>query len=188
MPMPSPASIEFQTVMEQAMEAARHDAYAEADALIDRAIRLAPGSGLPYYLRATNQAEVGLHDLAEANFTACLNRAPGFSIARFQLGLLQYTMAREALAVATWEPLMGLADDHALKLYVQALVCLMSKDGAGAARLLERGLAALPCNPALNNDMARLLERVRDSANGSTSDTPDPVHAAHFLIGAYRMH
>src|SRR5450830_189736 len=68
-------------------------------------------------LLAGEHAQAGQMDLAEAAFITALQRDPDYAIARFQLGLLQFTSARPSVASVTWAPLDKLPLQHPLRLF-----------------------------------------------------------------------
>lgn len=180
----------FQDTMQRALDATRRDALDESEALLQQAMALEPGNGMPHYLRATNFAHAGNEELAEASFVSCLSRAPDFVIARFQLGLLQLTGGRAALAHASWEPLLLLHDMHPLKLFVQGFLAILGQQFGAAREFFERGIAHNHENAPLNEDMKGVIARIdaaasagaRLEAEAALEDT-----SAHFLIGAYRL-
>lgn len=180
----------YEQIMQDALAATQRDALDESDALLRHALVLNPAAAMPHLLRAANFAHADRHDLAEASYVACLTRAPSLAMARFQLGLLQLTRSRPAVARASWEPLLGLADAHPLKLFVLGLLAMLDEDASGACRFIREGIAMNRDNAPLSADMQALLQRLEHAeapqafagaeAEGiSSSDT-------HFLIGAYR--
>ncbi len=183
---------ELQDLLQRALEATRRDDLAQSEALCQQAIALAPGAAMPHYLRATNFADAGNYELAEACYTACLNRAPDFAIARFQLGLMQVTGGRPALGQATWELLLTLPDDDALKLFAQGFMLLLADQWAPARAAFERGIARNSTNEPLNDDMRGVLQRMAAVRAGADGDVAQPEAeasgtGAHFLLGAYRQ-
>jgi Flp pilus assembly protein TadD len=72
-----------------------------------------PASGLVQFLLAAELAQAGAIGDAEAAYANAVLLAPQFHIARFQLGLLQFTSGRAAIALLTWQPLLALGDDEA---------------------------------------------------------------------------
>lgn len=178
----------YEQLMRDALAATRRDALDESEALLRQALAIAPGAPMPHYLRATNLAHSGLYELAEASYMACLTRAPDFAIARFQLGLLQVTGGRPVIAHASWEPLLALADDHPLKLFVRGLLALLGEQWAQARTLILGGIDRNHDNEPLNDDMRGVLARM-DHAEAEAALAGAEVGGAadgHFLIGAYR--
>ena len=177
----------YDQLMQDALAATRRDDLDDSEALLGQALALAPGAAMPHYLRATNHAHAGRFELAEASYMACLNRAPEFAIARFQLGLLQASGGRPAVAHASWEPLLALPDEHALKLLALGLLALLAEDWATARRLIAQGIATNHDNEPLNDDMRGVLARI-DHAQAEAERTGAAAAGAdaHFLIDSYR--
>ncbi len=184
---------DLQDLLQRALDATRRDALDESEALCQQAIALAPGAPMPHYLRATNFADVGRYELAEACYTACLTRAPDFAIARFQLGLMQVTGGRPTLGQATWEMLLMLPDDDCLKLFAQGFTLLLAEQWGPAREAITRGIECNAANAPLNDDMRGVLERMAlaraQFADAETDGKTDEEAAsgAHFLLGAYRQ-
>ena len=64
-----------------------------------------PASGVPHFLAGSEYAALGQMEQAEAELANAVLLAPAFHIARYQLGLLQFSSGRAATALVTWEPL-----------------------------------------------------------------------------------
>lgn len=145
----------------------------------------------PLVLLAAEFAQGRDMDRAEAAYVAALQRAPDFWIARFQLGLLQFTSARPAVAFVTWAPLDSLDGSHPLRLFKRAFECLAADGFDRATELLRMGIAANTDNPPLNHDMRMLIERIaQQQAGGNQPARPnepaEPLADAHFLVSTYR--
>lgn len=190
---------EFETSVQGALEATRQGQWDEAERRLHRAMQLQPGAAVPHFLLAANYAQRGMTDLAEGAYIACLSRAPGFGVARFQLGLLQLTNGRAAAARASWELLLQADGDRVLRCFAQGLLDIAEGNGQRGADLLREGMALNHDNPALNADMQGVLSRLAASLPGDTADQggataqrraspPDEaVPADHFLISVYRQ-
>lgn len=172
-------------------------------ALLEAASDEHPSDPRPLLLLAGFFAESRDMDRAEASYLAALQRDPDFAIARFQLGLLQFTSARPAVALATWAPLKKLPELNALRLFSQAFACLAEDRFDDALRLLREGIGQNSENPPLNQDMAMLIDRlVQAKLVSEDAETPEGSHLraegpedvkssvsevqAHFLLSAYR--
>lgn len=147
-----------------------------------------PGDARPLLLLAAELMERRELDRAEAAYVAALQRAPDFWIARFQLGLLQFTSARPAVAMVTWAPLEALEETNSLRIFKEAFERLAKDDLAGAAALISKGIAANTINPPLNRDMEMLLERIVQQQGGLPPQTTRTENAAdaHFFVSAYK--
>lgn len=163
----------------------------QAVELLTEAAASYPNDARPLLLLGAELMQAGKPDGAEAAYTVALQRAPEFWIARFQLGLLQFTSARPAIAMVTWAPLDGLEPTHPLRLFKQAFECLAQDDFEQARDLLRRGIAANTDNPPLNRDMEMLLEKLAQQGLTGTPAQPGepaPANAAdeHVFVSAYR--
>lgn len=139
-------------------------------------------------LQAAGFAQAQQYDRAEATYMALLERAPNFAIARFQLGLLQFTGARPAVASLTWKPLDRLDDSHPLKLFKQGFEHLALDQFDAALGKLQEGIARNAENEPLNRDMAMVIERIRQVDRPKPSSEGEVAGAAddHFLVSTYR--
>lgn len=147
-----------------------------------------PADARPLLLLAAEFAERRDVDRAEAAYAAALQRAPDFWIARFQLGLLQFTSARPAVARVTWAPLDSLEEQHPLRLFKRSLERLAENDFEGARDLIHQGIAANSANPPLNRDMEMLLEQIARQEQGKPAehDAQQEMTDAHILVSAYK--
>lgn len=176
----------FNDLIAQGLAASQAGDAARALALFARAQEMAPDSGVPPFLIASEHAAAGDVDAAEAAFAGAVLVAPGFALARYQLGLLQFSSGRAAVALLTWAPLLDAAAGDPLSHYVRGFAALAQDDLAGALLHLREGLASPNDNPAVSADIRRVIESVEalSLANGSpTEATTAP--AGHVLLGAY---
>lgn len=177
---------DFEQAMQAALQASRADDTQATLAHLQRAAALEPASPAPYFVLGAHYAQARDNDLAEAAYLECLQRAPGFAIARFQLGLLQLTTGRPAVAQVSWGPLLQRDDADALKLFAQGLIATLAGDATTARECLQKGISLNLDNAPLNVDMQGVLDRLDREA-------PPPAPRAaggagdHFLIGAYRQ-
>jgi hypothetical protein len=152
-------------------------------ALLERAAQEHPADARPLLLLAAEFAHRRQHDRAESVYALALLRAPGFSIARFQMGLLQFSGGRVAQALLTWAPLDSLPEGHYLRLFRDGLAALAGDAFADAERLLREGMAANQENLPLNADMQMVLERTREAGEPPSGDSGG---STHFLLGSYK--
>ena len=149
---------------------------------LEESVKAHPGDPRPMLLMAAEFAQQGQLQKAEEMYSAALVCAPGLAIARFQLGLLQFTSGRVASAMLTWAPLDLLAEHESLRLFKQAFGKLVEEDLQAAEQLLTRGMSANTINEPLNRDMALVLERIRTAQR--TGD--DETRHEHFLVSVYK--
>lgn len=154
--MTQPTTDPFKEILSRLQRANRQ----EAMILLGDAADRYPTDPRPLLLLAAELAHAKQIDKAEAAYIGALQRAPGFAIARFQLGLLQLTSGRPSAAMATWGPLEALDDDDPLRLFKQGLEALAQDRFEDADRLIREGIAKNTTNPPLNSDMQKVLERM----------------------------
>ena len=167
-----------------AMSAARD---AEATELLKALVERDPNHAYGHYLLAAQHAQLGLMDRAEAGFRTATTLAPvNFPMPRFQLGQLlllkgEANEAREMLA-----PLVQAGDS--LATYAAALTDLAVEDVPSAIQHLQQGLELPQTIPALEQDMVRLLQQLRErEQNEEYPETTAP--GASFLLSNYgRQH
>lgn len=175
---------------------------AQAVALLEGVAESHPGDPRPWLLLGGIQAEAKAWDRAEAAYSNALLRAPGFAIARFQLGLLQLTLGRPASAMATWAPLEELIESHPIRLFAQAFVSLIQERPDQAVHQLKEGLLRNTDNLPLSKDMQGVLDRIQkalvaessalqsSSEAGAGSPPEGTVRSeipVQFLISAYKQ-
>lgn len=117
-------------------------------------------------------------------------------MARFQLGLLQFTCGRVAVAMMTWQPLANLPESSALQRFVHAFAALAQDQFAAARALFVQGIEASVDNAPLNTDMRMMIDRIdalqmASAAQSSPSGTaPEVVPAEsddqHVLLSNYQ--
>jgi len=159
-------------------------------ALLEGAARAHSWDARPLVLLAAEHVHAKELDLAEATYIAALQRAPDLAIARFQLGLLQFTSARPAAARASWAPLDGLEEKDPLRLFKTGLELLGEDRFDEARRWLEEGIARNQSNPPLSRDMQMVLDEMarRNLTGAGPANAVDDRAVApegHFLVSSY---
>ncbi len=151
-------------------------------------------SGLVQFLLAAELAQAGAIGEAEAAYANAVLLAPQFHIARFQLGLLQFTSGRAAIALLTWQPLLALGDEEALPHFVRAFAALAGDHFAQALEAFAAGIARNSANEPLNADMRKVMAGIEDllraqGAEPATEQAPSAEEAAgegaHVLLANY---
>ena len=152
--------------------------------LFAKASRACPASGVPHFLAGSEYAALGQVDKAEAELANAVLLAPAFHVARYQLGLLQFSSGRAAAALVTWGPLFELADGQALKHFVRGFAALAQDEFAQAKSHFEAGLVRNTENAALSHDIEKILRGIDAQAHPcEASAHPEP--AAHILLSNY---
>lgn len=196
MPGAGSSELDAEELLHLAMSASAEGRHDDAISSLKRALVLAPREGRIHYMLGAEHAQIGLYDRAAEEMAQALQFDPKLDTARFQLGLLHITSGRVEQAAAVWKQLDGLGTEHPLFLFKTGLLQLAHGEFTDCAQLLEKGIIRNNANPALNNDMRRMLRDVRAhiEAGGAkaSASTPAPAPAAtgapkHVLLSAYRQ-
>jgi tetratricopeptide (TPR) repeat protein len=144
---------------------------------------------IPLLLLGSDYAAQGEIEKAETALAEAVLLAPALHIARYQLGLLQFSSGRPAAALVTWSPLLALDSTEALGHFVRGFESLARDDFAPAQAHFEAGLACNHGNPALAADIQMVMARVRElqtqrAANNAHSMPPEPP-VGHVLVTNY---
>jgi tetratricopeptide (TPR) repeat protein len=169
-------------LLAQGAAASRDGDREAALALYARAAQVDPASPLPPFLIASEQASAGDFAHAELAFASALLLAPGFALARYQLGLLQFSSQRAAVALLTWQPLFALPETEALLHFVRGFAALAQDAFEEALGHFRCGLACTPANPALCADIEQVVDAVDRLRAG---EPPAGEGNAHVLLSAY---
>lgn len=120
--------------------------------------------------------------------------APGYDIARFQLGLLELSSGDAEAADATLQPLTDAPEESALGLFALGLRHLARDNFDQAEALLKRGIEINVEHPLVSRDMGLMLAGIAEARDGAAAGTHRPetaeqtqedVSAAHLLLQRY---
>ena len=140
-------------------------------------------------LLGSDYAAEGELEKAETALARAVLLSPALHIARYQLGLLQFSSGRAAAALVTWSPLAVLGPAEALGHFVRGFAALSQDEFAPAQLHFEAGLACNHGNPALAGDIQMVMARVSQlQAQGAMRDSvpaPEESPAAHVLLTNY---
>lgn len=177
----------FDQLISDGLAASREGRTDAALALFSQASALAPTSGIPAFLIASEQAAAGNIEAAEAAFANAVLLAPGFTLARYQLGLLQFSSARAAVAFLTWQPLFDLPETDPLGHFVRGFAELAQDHFEPALGHFRAGLGCPEGNPAVAGDIQKVIEKVEQLRAGQQDPQPPSAAegTAHFLLAGY---
>lgn len=119
------------------------------------------------------------YELARNAMARATELAPNFALAHFQLGFLHITSGEVSQALEAWQGLADLDNGDPLRLFANGLAALARDDFGLAKSSLEAGIATNLENPALNRDMALIL----DQLGGPPVD--EPTSSTHLLLQQY---
>jgi tetratricopeptide (TPR) repeat protein len=176
---------EFDRLLAEGLAASGNGDRAGALALFARARDSHPASALPHFLLGSEQASAGDFDRAELAFANAVLLAPDFTLARYQLGLLQFSSQRAPVALLTWQPLFSLPEADALLHFVRGFAALAQDDFAEALRHYRHGLACTPANPALCGDILQVIEALERLPAKPDAIAGEERAETHVLLAAY---
>lgn len=184
--------LDSQELLHLALDASQRDRHEDAITLLKRALAIAPNDARLHYLLGAEHAQIGLYDRAAEEMQNAVRLDPSLETAHFQLGLLHITSGRVESAATAWKPLDKLGPDHPLYLFKAGLLHLSKSEFGECEHSLRRGIAANKANPALNNDMERILKEVENQvprekpATSAAASRPKTTTPKHVLLSAYR--
>ena len=155
--------------------------------LFARACVANPASAMPHFLMGSEYAALGEIDKAEIALANAVVLAPALHIARYQLGLLQFSSGRASLAFVSWGPLADLDESQPLLHFVRGFAALAQDDFAAAESHFEAGLLRNHENPALAADIQKVMAGIRQAkAAGPRAVNADEGQVAeHVLVSNY---
>jgi tetratricopeptide (TPR) repeat protein len=176
---------DFDRLIAEGLDASRAQRAEAALELFAQAGALAPDSGLPHFLIASEHAARGAVEAAESAFATAVVLAPEFTLARYQLGLLQFSTQRPALALVSWQPLLALPPADPLGHFVRGFAALAKDSFPEALQHYREGLACADINQALAADIRRVVEAVEQMPAAGVPAGAEPAAGQHVLLAGY---
>lgn len=181
-------------LIEQALAASQVGDTECALVLLTRAASEQPSSGIPHFLMGSEYAALGQIAQAEAAFSNAVLLAPHLPVARYQLGLLQYSSGRVPAALVTWQPLLELGEGSPMQHWVRGFGALAQDQLDAAKAHFERGVQLNLDNLPMSADILKIVREI-DAVQSSPSADPasvasgppadDAEASAHFLVTNY---
>ncbi len=192
--MSSPSSPRSAT-LDNAIAASTRGDSDQAIALLLQAIHEQPESGLPHFLLGAEYASLGRMDLAEQGFSNAVLLAPGLVVARYQLGLLQFSSGRASAALLTWQPLLALEDESPLPHWIRGFAALAGDSFDTARACFQAGLVRNADHPPMSADIRKVLAEMDALSQGAQAmpvaaptllaPQPDEDESSHVLLSNY---
>jgi len=177
--------------MARAMAASQANDSEQAIACFQQASAEVPTAALPQFLLGAEFAARGDVAQAETAYANATRLAPAFPMVRYQLGLLQFSSERAAIALLTWQPLLELPDTDPLPHFVAGFASLAQDHFGEAIQHFERGIPLNKDNAALNGDIEKVVARVRalnpSPASGEPTSQAASDAGAHVLLANYQQ-
>jgi tetratricopeptide (TPR) repeat protein len=175
----------FDQLIAQGLAASAEDRSEAAMDLFAQASAVVPSSGVPHFLIGSEHASAGNLEAAEVAFANAVLLAPDFHIARYQLGLLQFSSQRAAIALLTWQPLFGLAESEPLGHFVRGFAALAEDRLRDAIAHFQSGLERNASNPALASDIDKVIQALQALLQRNSSQPATDAAPAHVLLSRY---
>ncbi|MBV7540580.1 M48 family metallopeptidase [Acidovorax sp. sic0104] len=139
-------------------------------------------------------AALGQIDQADVAFSNAVLLAPHLHVARYQLGLLQYSSGRVPAALVTWQPLLALGESSPMTHWVKGFGAL-AQDQFGAAKMhFERGVQLNLDNLPMSSDILNIVREIDAVLKNPSTVAPqaasvqhsdDSESSSHFLVSNY---
>ena len=182
-------------VLAQAIEASASGDADLALSLLAQAARDPGISAWAHFLMGAEYAALGKTDEAETGFSTAVLLAPGLYVARYQLGLLQFSSGRVPAAFLSWQPLVEGDPNTAMCQWIKGFAALARDDFDAARSHFEAGIQLNTDNPPMSADIQRMIaeiDQLMASSENSPAPTPefadggDEGDAAHVLLSNYQ--
>jgi len=124
--------------------------------------------------------------------TCCISLEPKFALARYQLGLLQFSSSRAAAALLTWQPLLDLPESDSFPHFVNGFAALAQDRFSEALGHYEQGLLRNTANPAMSGDIEKVMGGIRTLMAAQVNEearnrSSDEASASHVLLANYQQ-
>jgi tetratricopeptide (TPR) repeat protein len=167
-----------------ALRAMNEDRDDDAIEALKRGLGFEPRNGVLHYLLGSLYAQRQMIDRATAELTLAAECAPQMHMAHFQLGLLYFTSANAKAAEAAWAPLAALPPEDSLALFRSGLLHLARDEFAACVGELRRGIERNDRNPALNRNMAMVIDKAEEALRGQAASAVEADR--HVLLAGYQ--
>lgn len=114
--------------------------------------------------------------------------APGFAIARYQLGFFELTSGEPDLALSTWGPLLAAPKDNYLRVFVEGMTHLIRDEFEQTIAKFTAGIELNKENEPLNNDIRLLMGEIRKLAENrpaAAKEGDEDLSATSLILGQF---
>lgn len=155
---------------------------------IDTLLARFPDDPRLHFMRGSVLAGTARPIEAHQSMARAVELAPGYAIARYQLGFFELTSGEAERALSTWGPLLMEREDNYLRVMVEGMTHLIRDEFGPAIAKFERGISLNTENEPLNNDVRLLMGEVRKLAE-KRADTPGDddgdLSATSLILGQF---
>lgn len=140
-----------------------------------------------HFMRGSLLAGISRHTEAHQSMKKAVELAPGFAIARYQLGFFELTSGEPELALSTWGPLLAAPKDNYLRVFVEGMTHLIRDEFEPAIERFTAGIELNRENEPLNNDIRLLIGEIaklaRNQAASSEASDDGELSATALILG-----
>lgn len=122
---------------------------------------------------------------AHRSMSRAVELAPGYQVARYQLGFFELTSGEPERALSTWGPLLAAPRDNYLRIFVEGMTHLIRDEFAEALAQFQAGIALNTENPPMNADIQLLIAECRKLMDRSGGSAEEDVSATALLLGRF---
>ncbi|MFM2410187.1 MAG: hypothetical protein RL481_1015 [Pseudomonadota bacterium] len=159
-------------------------------AAIDQTLVQYPSDPRLHFLKGSVLAGIQRYEEGRLAMRQAIEIAPGFELARFQLGFLEFTSGMANEAFQTWTPFDTLPETAPFRLFATGLVYLAQDEFTECDRLLRQGIELNQEHPLINGDMQLILNEIAprlDAAHEPGIAEPASASAAHQLLQQFEL-
>ncbi|WP_168188005.1 tetratricopeptide repeat protein [Hahella sp. CCB-MM4] len=122
------------------------------------------------YMLGAEYAELGMFDRAYTTMQEAVGLEPQLWDAHFQSGLVKFVIGDVNAAESAWQSLDQLPPDSALVLFKRGILAFSSGNKVDGESLLNQGVSSNTTNPALNQVISSLMEKLLEMEFTSPSE------------------
>lgn len=184
------AALDQTELLQLALNASANNDSGAVIGYLKEAVSRPDATGKAHFLLGAEYAQIKMYDRAVLELEAAIALDPTLSIARFQLGLLWLTSGIADKAREVLQPLEDLNNGNGLADFARGLIYLMNDAFADALQSLQQGIEHNAENPALNQDMQKIIAELNKLAPESFQkkdeiETSEDTSGDHIFLSAY---
>ena len=160
------------SAIKRCMEALQSNESSAIDT-IHHSISEFPNSYVLYFLLGSELAEKDNYSNAKAAFQKALQLHSDFSIARIQLAMLEITNGEFSQLAQILEPLYTSDSEDAYHFFSKAIISVCNDKISEAEDFVVTGIQLNLDNPALNQNMMKMLDIVKSDDDSMTTEQND---------------
>lgn len=155
---------------------------------VEAALRTFPQDPRLHFMKGSILAGRGRAIEAHASMSHAVEIAPGYALARYQLGFFELTSGEAERALSTWGPLLASGEDNYLRQFVEGMTHLIRDEFAEAIKRFQQGVALNTENEPMNNDIHLLIgecRKLQQKAAGPSDAGDEELSATALILGQF---